>query len=789
MNTEWPLYVRENATGVADFWRVYQAHYDELADHAVRRMREEPQFAPLMVHLTPEVLAADRAPGKRRLERAVAGDLTPLVENLRTQGAFFARLGIPMRNWHRLVRIVTRDLTPLLVSAWATEPARLADALLAMQSFFDWTLAEVAETYLRTSEEARQRSEARFRRLSEASFLGVLEIELPTLVLREANDAFLQMIGRSREELLAGTLRTSDFTPPEWHGTDDAALQEMQATRQSRPHEKEYLRPNGERVPVMVGGAKLDERTIIGFALDITQQKQLERFRARTLRLEVENRRIQEASRLKSEFLANMSHELRTPLNAIIGFTELIHSGQVTPGMPQYTEFLGDVLTSGRHLLQLINDVLDLSKVEAGRLEFHAEVVDLRKVVQEVLAILRTTAARKRLEVSSDIDPSLSTLLIDPSRLKQILYNYISNALKFTDEGGKVMVRAHPVEGGQFRLEVEDTGIGISSTDIPRLFSEFQQLDASSGKAQPGTGLGLALTKRLAEAQGGSVGVTSTPGKGSTFFALLPRTATTSESLPEPRSARGAPGAPAVLVIEDEPQDQSLIVRALTGAGYAVDTASTGAQALERCRARRFDAITLDLLLPDTTGLEVLKAIREGTQNRDVPVIVISIVTERGAAAGFTVHDILAKPVSSTAILASLQRAGVRSERAGQVLLVDDDETSTRLMSATLEQLGYRAVSVHSGLDGLTLASEVPPLAVVLDLLMPEMDGFEFLQRFRQLPGCKHVPVIVWSAKDLSPADFRQLETSVQGVLQKGQDAGTVILQALRSFLPVVAEL
>ena len=774
----------EDPRGMADFWRVYEANYDALFEGAVRRMHEEPQVAPLLAHVTQDQLARERVAGRERLKRAMAGDRSALVENLRTQGGISARLGIAFRIWHRLVRSVTRDLTPLLVETWGKEPQRLQGALLAMQTFFDWAMAELAEVYLKTSEEARQRSEARFRQLAEAGFLGVMQVDLRTMVVREANDTFLKLIGRTREELESGLLRMPELTPPEWASVDEAAIRELTTTHESQPYENEYLRPDGERVPVMVGASRLGEHTIIAFALDISQQKQLERFRTRTLRLEVENRRIQEASRLKSEFLANMSHELRTPLNAIIGFTELIHSGQVSPDMPQYSEFLGDVLTSGRHLLQLINDVLDLSKVEAGRLEFHAELIDLRKVVKEVVAILRTTAANKRLEVSVEIDPALSSVFLDPSRLKQVLYNYISNAMKFISDGGRVTIRARPEEPGMFRLEVEDTGIGIESADIPRLFTEFQQLDAGAAKAQAGTGLGLALTKRLAEAQGGSVGVTSEPGKGSTFFALLPRNAPAPERPVEVRGVSNPPGAPWVLVIEDEPQDQALIVRTLISAGYAVDTANNAAQALERCRQRRFDAITLDMLLPDASGLEVLKGIRDSPRNREVPVIVITMITERGTAAGYTVHDILGKPVSNTAILASLQRAGIRPERAGQVLVIDDDEASTRLMSATLGQLGYQAVAVRRGMEALTHAAQSPPLAVVLDLLMPEMDGFEFLERFRQLPCCQHVPVIVWTVKDLSPTDFRRLERSVQGILQKGQNAGSVVLEALRTFLP-----
>ncbi|MBI2378149.1 MAG: response regulator [Deltaproteobacteria bacterium] len=243
--------------------------------------------------------------------------------------------------------------------------------------------------------------------------------------------------------------------------------------------------------------------------------------------LAIAKEQAERSSRFKSSFLANMSHELRTPLNSIIGFAELLYDGQVSPDMPEHHEFLGDILTSGRHLLQLINDVLDLSKVEAGRLEFHPERVSLGTLIGEVLAVLRTAASEKQIRIATEIDPSVAEVSIDPARLKQILYNYLSNALKFTPPGGRIELRARPEGTTAFRVEVEDTGIGISEGDVHRLFAEFEQLDAGSAKKHAGTGLGLALTKRLAEAQGGSVGARSTLGVGSTFHAVLPRLAPT----------------------------------------------------------------------------------------------------------------------------------------------------------------------------------------------------------------------------------------------------------------------
>jgi signal transduction histidine kinase len=237
-----------------------------------------------------------------------------------------------------------------------------------------------------------------------------------------------------------------------------------------------------------------------------------------------------EASRLKSEFLANMSHELRTPLNAILGYSELILEGVAPAGAPEQREFLESIHTAGQHLLQLINDILDLAKVEAGKIEFRAEVIELAPLFEEAAGVVRSIAAAKSISIGAEVDPGVREVRLDPARLKQILYNFISNALKFTPQGGRIAVRALPEGASQFRLEVEDTGPGIAPQDIGRLFVEFQQLEAGAAKQHGGTGLGLALTRRLAEAQGGFVGVQSEVGKGSVFHAVLPRTFTMEEA-------------------------------------------------------------------------------------------------------------------------------------------------------------------------------------------------------------------------------------------------------------------
>ncbi len=555
---------------------------------------------------------------------------------------------------------------------------------------------------------------------------------------------------------------------------------------------KAYRRDNGREWFFSFSGEPVREARggqvlAVVVTRDITERKRLEQVRRDAYELEAQNRRIQEANRLKSQFLANMSHELRTPLNAILGFGELLQEGAVSPGSPQHDEFLGHIVKSGRHLLELINDVLDLAKVEAGKMEFRPQSIDLQPLIDEVASVVRPIAEEKSIRMSASVEPDLKEgVLLDPARLKQILYNFVSNALKFTPAGGAVTVRALPEGEENLRLEVEDTGLGIAPQDIGRLFAEFQQLDAGTARHHAGTGLGLALTRRLAEAQGGSAGVRSTPGQGSVFHVVLPRRAPAPPSAPVPPRRRmvAAPGSPSVLVIEDDPGDQALLAGALGNAGYAVETVRTGSEALERCSARRFDAISLDLLLPDMSGQEVLRRVRTGGPNADVPVVVVTVVAEKGAVAGFAVHDFLPKPIDSEALLSSLGRAGVRPHQPGSVMVVDDDESSLKLMSAALAQLGFRSVCLRDGEKALHATGAAPPAAVVLDLLMPGLDGFEFLDRFRSSPATRRTPVLIWTVKDLDDQERARLLRSAQAIVRKGHGGIPSLLEDLRRFLP-----
>jgi CheY-like chemotaxis protein len=341
-----------------------------------------------------------------------------------------------------------------------------------------------------------------------------------------------------------------------------------------------------------------------------------------------------------------------------------------------------------------------------------------------------------------------------------------------------------PAREEQFRLEVEDTGIGIRSEDLGRLFTEFTQLDGGDAKQYAGTGLGLALCKRIAEAQGGFVGARSTPGTGSVFFAVLPRTpkvaaAADTEVPPVVRRT----DTPTILVIEDETPDRAWLARTLEDAGYNVETATTGQEAVERARAAAYDAVTLDILLPDMTGWDVLRELRREGPNQLAPVIVVTVIAEK-VAAEFPVHDFLTKPVDSQVLLSTLRRAGIAPNGTPPILVVDDDPVAVRLMRTALADLGYRSVPAADGEVALQAAAEDPPAAVVLDLHMPGMNGFEFLYRFRQTSQGRLAPVIVWTSADLTDEIRLRLAASAQSIVQKDEDGVATLLSELERYVP-----
>jgi len=482
------------------------------------------------------------------------------------------------------------------------------------------------------------------------------------------------------------------------------------------------------------------------------------------------------ANQAKSNFLANMSHELRTPLNAIIGFSELLEDQGFGTLNERQHRYVGNILGGARHLLQLVNDILDLAKIETGRMRLEPEPLDLAALLHEVAHGMEPLAAAKRQSLTVELADQLPPVLADRARLKQILYNLVSNAIKFTLEGGRVGVRARPatLEGGDevVAVTVSDSGIGISPEDFQRIFLEFEQLDASFARQQEGTGLGLALTRRLVEAHGGRIRVESQPGEGSAFTFTLPLAP---REVPPLRPQTMAIGSrrderPLVLVVEDDAAARELLAHCLLQHGYAVAHAGTAAEALELARRLLPAAITLDILLPDEHGLQLLTKLRGDAATRGIPVIVVSISDDRelGFRAGATAW--LVKPVQRQEFVATLDRVlprGAASSTA-PALVVDDDPEAVELASEVLRARGFKILQARGGQEGLALALEHSPSLIVLDLNMPGISGFEVARQLRAHTSTREIPILISTAMDLTPSEREELLRHVQTIVPKG---------------------
>ena len=513
--------------------------------------------------------------------------------------------------------------------------------------------------------------------------------------------------------------------------------------------------------------------------------------------LSEKSEQLARASRLKSEFLANMSHELRTPLNAVIGFSEVLMdglAGELAEGQRQYVI---DIHDSGQHLLALINDILDLSKIEAGQMSLDLEPTVAATLFEHSLSIVRERAAKRRVRLVLDVRPELGTLMIDPRKTKQIIYNLLSNAVKFSGEGGRVtlvasrvsgaaalawtsdaptvVIRQSPTlsgEGDYLQITVEDTGIGIAPEDAPRLFRMFSQLDSSMSKEAEGTGLGLALVERLAQLHGGSVALASTPGQGSRFVVWLPWREAGAALRAAPRAPRGGAvdaGRPLALMIEDNDYAAELIRLQLEPEGFEVARAATGGHALAVLANRLPAVIILDLLLPDMDGWDLLALIKlPGSVSAHIPVVIVSIVADVRKGFSLGASGVLQKPVSRDELIGALDDAGVAGARpVSRVLIVDDDPKAVQLLATYLQGPDYQVLRAHGGQEGIAIARRELPDLIVLDLMMPEVSGFDVVEMLKDNPATAVIPVVVVTAKTLSEQDKATLNGLVAVVLQK----------------------
>jgi hypothetical protein len=513
----------------------------------------------------------------------------------------------------------------------------------------------------------------------------------------------------------------------------------------------------------------------------------------RTRELSIARDQAVAASQAKSQFLANMSHELRTPLNAIIGYSEILQEETADAGQDQYQEDLQRITSAGRHLLMLINDILDLSKIEAGQMDLFYEDVELGPLIADVVSTLRPVIEKNQNRITVEKEGDLGVVRVDATKLRQSIFNLLSNAAKFTQSGSITLTASRERSAGSdlVTLQVRDTGIGIKPEHLRELFTPFKQADSSTARRYGGTGLGLAITARFCRMMGGDVAVQSQVGAGSTFTITLPGRPSAElagplsrppldpgEVVPAPPSS-DPPGPRAVLVVDDDAAARDVLGRILTSEGYTVYTAADGEQALHIASEVRPVAITLDVLMPKMDGWSVLARLQADLELRAIPVIIISIVSDRTLGAALGASAYLQKPVQREQLIAALLSQRPRAVRS--VLIVDDDPDCQNLLRRMVEEQGSTARCADNGRRAIELLESDPPDLILLDLMMPEVDGFSLLDALKADPRWQAIPVIVVTARELSQAERERIAGARQ-LLAKGALGRGDLLQALRQL-------
>ncbi|MCW2608207.1 MAG: hybrid sensor histidine kinase/response regulator [Frankiales bacterium] len=660
----------------------------------------------------------------------------------------------------------------------------------------DNTVRKAAEA-AQTQSDQRLRDQQFYTRSLIESNIDALMTTDPRGIISDVNQQMTALTGRTRDELIGAPCRNF-FTEPL---SADAAIARVLAENKVADYELTVRARDGRETVVSYNAATLydRERTLQGVfasARDVTDRKQVERT------LLQKNIELVHASRMKSEFLATMSHELRTPLNAIIGFSEALRDGLMGEMTASQNDYIGDIFTSGQHLLSLINDILDLSKVEAGMMELELEPADVSALLAAALSIVREKAAAQAVTLELDVAADLASPALDLRKTKQIVYNLLSNAVKFSPRGGRVLMTARTVPREQvgslpgtwpthgfplpegeaedfLEICVTDDGIGIAQPDMVKLFHAFSQIDSSLARQFEGTGLGLAMVKQIVELHGGTVGLASQVGEGARFAVWLPVRPLEAAvlELPEPRSAEAHEGrgtGQTALVVEDEDGAADLMRLLLEAEGFTVVRAGTAEDALVLAPQQPLALITLDIGLPGMDGWEFLARIRHDPALAEVPVVVVSAAVDASLALATGASAILQKPVSRAQLRESLAHHGLHEDEPAThtVLVVDDDPKAVELIAAFLPRPRYAVVRAYGGAEAITLARQVLPDLVLLDLMMPDVNGFQVVEALQQDPVTARVPILVVTAKQITDEDRRVLQSSHETPIHIVEKAG-----------------
>ncbi|MGB5211546.1 MAG: response regulator, partial [Gammaproteobacteria bacterium] len=657
---------------------------------------------------------------------------------------------------------------------------------------------EMADRRSKADAELRE-NEARFRSLYEQTSEPFLIIDESGIV--DCNAAAVELFGFDEKQALVGRIPYAPPISPELQASglssQEAGAQHIAEAYDSghAVFEWQHLRLDGNIFTAEVSLSPmplLGEKMVFTVIRDLTERKRIEQ------ELDHARTEAESANRAKSAFLANMSHELRTPMNAIIGYSEILQEDLEDAGQEDMLPDVKRIHQAGRHLLSLINDILDLSKVEAGRMDLYLERFDLAEMIDDVVATAAPLVNDKNNRLVTDLQADIGAMRADLTKVRQTLFNLISNAAKFTRDGTITLaVARHTAEDGDWiEMSVADTGIGIPEDKLEHIFEEFSQADASTTREFGGTGLGLAITRRFVQMMGGDISVASQPGRGATFSVRLPAKVNALEA------ARGSAGEPAaapegpeptaaaqvleeaaegglVLVIEDDAESRELLCRTLRKDRFRVATAANGEEGLRLAAELKPDAITLDVMMPGRDGWSVLRQLKADPELAGIPVVMVTMVSDSKLGYALGADEFLTKPINRDALSKVLSHLAPTDQ--APILLVDDEAEARQMMTRQLKALQRNVVEAADGEEALQRATERTPALVLLDLMMPVMDGFEFLEHFRAIDAFADIPVVVVTAKDLSDAEMRSLRSKAEKVLSKGHYTREQLVAQVRS--------